>query len=153
KAMTAKIKKILYATDFSEGSEVAAQCARAMADLMQAEVLVLHVLSEFADPNRLRLHSDDYAELEDKVEKLALEQMHEACERHFNRENTSWEMRVGIPFKVIIETARENDVDMIIMGTHGRTGIAHVVLGSTAERVMRKAGRPVLTVPWRDKAE
>jgi len=151
--MTAKIKKILYATDFSEGSEVAAQCARAMADLMQAEVLVLHVLSEFADPNRLRLHSDDYAELEDKVEKLALEQMHETCERYFNQENTNWEMRVGIPFKVIIETASENAVDMIIMGTHGRTGIAHVVLGSTAERVMRKAGRPVLTVPWRAKAE
>jgi nucleotide-binding universal stress UspA family protein len=62
-------------------------------------------------------------------------------------------MRVGIPFKVIIEVANENAVDMIIMGTHGRTGIAHVVLGSTAERVMRKAGRPVLTVPWRDKAD
>jgi nucleotide-binding universal stress UspA family protein len=151
--MPAIIKKILYATDFSEGSEVAAQYARAMADLMQAEVLVLHVLSEFADPNRLRLHSDDYAEFEDKVEKLALEQMHATCERYFNQVTTNWEMRVGIPFKVIIETASENAVDMIIMGTHGRTGIAHVVLGSTAERVMRKAGRPVLTVPWRDKAE
>ncbi|MFN2257865.1 MAG: universal stress protein [Desulfuromonadaceae bacterium] len=51
---------------------------------------------------------------------------------------------------MINEVARKENVDLIVVGTHGRTGISHVVLGSTAERVMRKAGRPVLTVPCRD---
>ena len=52
----------------------------------------------------------------------------------------------GTPFVEIIRYARENDIDLVIMGTHGRSGLAHVLLGSVAEKVVRKAPCPVLTV-------
>jgi nucleotide-binding universal stress UspA family protein len=146
-----EISKILYATDFSEGSAVAAECARSFADLYDAQVLVLHVISELADSNRLRVHSDDYTEIERSVERLAFDNMKELCPRYFKEGSYRSRLEVGIPFKVINEVARSEKVDLIVMGTHGRTGLAHVVLGSTAERVMRKSGRAVLTVPCREK--
>ena len=52
----------------------------------------------------------------------------------------------GNTFLEIIQVARDDDVDMIVMGTHGRTGLAHVLIGSVAERVVREAPCPVLTV-------
>jgi nucleotide-binding universal stress UspA family protein len=52
----------------------------------------------------------------------------------------------GIPFVEIISTAKKNDVDMIVLGSHGRTGIAHMMMGSVSEKVVRKAPCPVLTV-------
>ena len=55
-------------------------------------------------------------------------------------------MRRGAPFLEIIRYAKENDVDLIVLGTHGRSGLAHVLLGSVAERVVRKSPCPVLTV-------
>ncbi|MFA5700822.1 MAG: universal stress protein [Desulfuromonas sp.] len=145
----AKISKILYATDFSEGSAIAAEYARAFAELHQAQVLVLHVISELADSNRLRIQSDDYAELEHSVEKLALTNMEEFCPRYFKAGSYATRLEVGIPFKVINAVAHSENIDLIVVGTHGRTGLAHVVLGSTAARVVRKAGIPVLTVPTR----
>jgi len=146
-----EIRKILYATDFSEGSAVAAECARTFADLHDAEVLVLHVISELADSNLLRVHSDDYTEIEHSVERLAFDNMKEFCPRYFKEGSYKSRLEAGIPFKVINEVARTEEADLIVVGTHGRTGLAHVVLGSTAERVMRKAGRPVLTAPCRDE--
>lgn len=146
-----KINKILYATDFSEGSAVAAEYVRAFADMHDAEVLVLHVISELADSNRLRVHIDDYSEIERSVERLAFDNMKELCPQYFKEGSYKSRLEAGIPFKVINEVARTENVDLIVVGTHGRTGLAHVVLGSTAERVMRKAGRPVLTVPYRDE--
>ena len=54
--------------------------------------------------------------------------------------------RQGPPFLEIIRYAKENEIDLIVLGTHGRTGLAHVLLGSVAEKVVRKASCPVLTV-------
>jgi nucleotide-binding universal stress UspA family protein len=60
-------------------------------------------------------------------------------------------MRVGAPFLEIIHAARTEAVDLIVLGTHGRTGLAHVLLGSVAERVVQKAGCAVLTVRHPDR--
>jgi nucleotide-binding universal stress UspA family protein len=60
---------------------------------------------------------------------------------------------VGLPFQTIIEAARAADVDLIVMGTHGRTGFSHLLLGSVAERVVRHAPCPVLVVRERERAE
>lgn len=147
-----KITKILYATDFSEGSAVAAEYARTFADMHAAQVVVLHVNNELVDSNRLRMQSDDYLEIEHSVERLAAENMQEFCPRYFKKGSYKSRIEIGIPFKVINEVAHSEGVELIVVGTHGRTGLAHVVLGSTAERVVRKAGLPVLTVPIRAKA-
>jgi nucleotide-binding universal stress UspA family protein len=56
------------------------------------------------------------------------------------------EIRIGVPFLEIIRYAKEQDIDLIVVGTHGRSGLSHVLLGSVAERVVRKAPCPVLTV-------
>ena len=56
------------------------------------------------------------------------------------------EVRVGTAFMEIIEYARETDIDMIVIGTHGRSGLMHVLMGSVAERIVRKGPCPVLTV-------
>ena len=55
-------------------------------------------------------------------------------------------VRTGVPFLEIIRYAKELEIDLIVLGTHGRTGLAHVLLGSVAERVVRKSPCPVLTV-------
>ncbi len=145
-----KFRKILYATDFSEGAAIAAEHTQAFAELYQAEVLVLHVISELADANRLRVQSDDYTELERNIEKLASNNMEEICSRYFKAGNYKTRLEVGIPSKVINEVAKNENADLIVTGTHGRTGLAHVVLGSTAARVVRKAKVPVLTVPTQE---
>jgi nucleotide-binding universal stress UspA family protein len=54
--------------------------------------------------------------------------------------------RIGVPFLEIIKVAKEKEVDLIVMGTHGRTGLAHVLIGSVAEKVVHHAHCPVLTV-------
>lgn len=56
------------------------------------------------------------------------------------------EVRVGVDFREIIDYAAKQDIDLIVMATHGRTGLAHVLLGSVAEKVVRKAPCPVLTI-------
>ena len=56
------------------------------------------------------------------------------------------DVRVGTPFLEIVRYAKETAIDLIVIGTHGRSGLAHVLLGSTAEKIVRKAPCPVLTV-------
>ena len=55
-------------------------------------------------------------------------------------------LRIGVPFLEIVKTAKERDVDLVVMGTHGRTGLSHVLIGSVAEKVVHHAHCPVLTI-------
>ena len=84
-----------------------------------------------------------------------VEQMTEAVKKALERVikeeklqkfNVTAEVREGTPFYEIIQFAKENDIDLIVMGTHGHTGLAHLLMGSVAEKVVRKAPCPVLTV-------
>lgn len=69
------------------------------------------------------------------------------CRSHLGGfENYETSVVSGVPFNVILNTAEELKADLIIMGTHGRTGLDHVLFGSTAEKVVRKSEIPVLTV-------
>jgi nucleotide-binding universal stress UspA family protein len=141
------IKKILYATDFSESSELACDYALALAKLAGAEVHVLHVIGEFADRRKSMIQPESMALLEREVEIQAVKEMEEFCKKKFNRKilYTS-EVVLGIPFEEIIKKAGELPADLIVVGTHGRTGLEHVIVGSTAERLVRRSPVPVLTV-------
>jgi len=122
-----QIRNILFATDFSEASHAAAQVAHAQARRWGAVLHLLHVCPEGDDPPRTAL--DDLAsEIGGDVEVCKV------CE-------------VGKPADRILDYAARNGVDLIVLGTHGRTGMSRVLLGSVAERVMRLASCPVLTVP------
>ena len=145
------IKKILYATDFSESSLPACDYALTLAKLAEAQVHVLHVIGEFADSRKSMIQPEAMALLEREVEVQAIKDMEGFCREKFDGEIPyTTEVVVGIPFAEIIKKARELSVDLIVVGTHGRTGLEHVIVGSTAERLVRRSPFPVLTVRGTD---
>jgi nucleotide-binding universal stress UspA family protein len=141
------IRRILFPTDFSEPAEYAWSYALTFAQEFGAEVHLLHVI---APPPRL---TEAYAVSFDParmVESLTAEatgsmdrQVEAAKARGlvFRRD-----VREGVDYREIIDYASKHDIDLIVMATHGRTGLAHVLLGSVAEKVVRKAPCPVLTI-------
>ncbi len=141
------IRKVLFPTDFSEASEAAWGFALSFAKEFRAEVVLLHVVPE---PPRL---AEAY-EMGFTPERFTQAAIEEA--RHLMADMIAkaadWEVRItpqvrqGVEFREIIQAAREAAADLIVMGTHGRTGLAHALIGSVAEKVVRKAPCPVLTV-------
>lgn len=140
-----KIKRILVPTDFSEQGHAALEYAVALADRFCAAVDLLHVV-EPVPPGALmgRIPLED---LKADMNSSAQEQL---AELHSAWDDYAFPVRRlvvdGHPFVQIIQHARDINADLIVMGTHGRGAIAHMLLGSVAEKVVRKAACPVLTV-------
>jgi nucleotide-binding universal stress UspA family protein len=142
------LHRILLPTDFSKYSQAALTYAAAFAERFSAELYLLHVVQNLA------LVMPDILTM-DAAALPSPEQFTPAVEAGFDRlieENkleklqVRREIREGTPFYEIIRFAREADIDLIVMGTHGHSGLAHVLLGSVTEKVVRKAPCPVLTV-------
>ncbi|MFA5515232.1 MAG: universal stress protein [Desulfuromonadales bacterium] len=141
------LKTILYATDFSESSGPAADYAFYLARLTGARLHVLHVVGELADHRKNQVQPEAFNLLEREVETQAVKEIETFCQRKFNSDiSYTTEVVIGRPFDQILRKSRQLPADMIVLGTHGRTGIEHVLVGSTAERVVRRATVPVLTV-------
>ncbi len=141
-----KIERIMVPTDFSECSKEALKYGCEFARQFGAELHLFHVLPDLAliaEPG-LAITPEEYLkELREGTEKA----MQEFVDDEMGKGLTIVrEITEGVPFVEIIRYARDKEVDMIVIGTHGRTGIAHVLLGSVAEKVVRKAPCPVLTV-------
>jgi nucleotide-binding universal stress UspA family protein len=139
------IEHILVPIDFSEYSDHALDYAIPFASKLQARLTLLHVIEVFpvSDTEAVMLPPDYFLELEVSANR----QMRSYLER-VTTAGLKGEVAVvhGTPFQVITETAKERQIDLIIMGTHGRTGLRHLWLGSVAERVVRLAPCPVLVV-------
>ena len=141
------IRRILFPTDFSEPADHAWPFALHFAQEFGAEIHLLHVV---APPPRM---TEAYAANFDPVkfaEVLTAEAnasldrfVREAKDRNIASQT---EVRIGVDFHEIIDYARTHQIDLIVMATHGRTGLAHALVGSVAEKVVRKAPCPVLTV-------
>jgi len=142
------LRRILVATDFSPCASRAVEYACELADRFSAELHLLHVVQDFEaglvvpglgfpPPEVFR------REVYEKSQQ-ALEQIPEPlwCEGKV----VIREICYGSPFAEIIRSAQAHDVSLIVLGTHGRTGLLHALLGSVAEKVVRKASCPVLTV-------
>jgi nucleotide-binding universal stress UspA family protein len=123
-------KRILVPHDFSETSEAAMQYATELARIFGATLYVLHG-SEAAvdDARRERL-------------------LKTVTTRDRSEFNPNFEVQCGAPLTEIVRYARERDIDLIVMGTHGRGFMAHAVMGSVTEKVVRNAVCPVLALPW-----
>lgn len=142
-----KITRILCPTDFSEFSERAYDYGLSLARHYNAELCLLHVVRpvivgypEYAIPDSV---SEFYGELREHAE----EQLREFVKvRAENGVLARVIVEEGVVTESILDFARENSVDMIVMGTHGRRGVQRLTLGSVTERVLRKAGCPVLAV-------
>lgn len=146
--MEIRIEKVLCPVDFSPFSAHALDYAVAMAGLSRAELILLHVMELPA--HALPGNSLDFAfsaELIEEHRKTCAERLDALLTATQARyPNTRRVLVSGIPFLEIIQQAKQDDVDLIVMGTHGRTGLAHVLIGSVAEKVVRKAPCPVLTI-------
>ena len=143
-----RLKTVLVATDFSKTSEVALQYGRELARTFGAELRVLHVadniLTRYAFAGPALVAYDAQAEYEKSVN-TQLNDLVDADDRRELR--ASAVIRVSnSPADSIVDYARELGVDVIVMGTHGRRALARALLGSVAERVVRLAPCPVLTV-------
>lgn len=144
-----QLKTILYATDFSESSAAATETALYLAQLGGSRLHVLHVISELGGLHQTMIPPSAFETLEKEIEKQAVVQIEQFCNDHFSgKVETETHTELGIPFKEILAKADELKADLIIIGTHGSTGIEHVIVGSTAERLLRRAKKiPVLAVP------
>jgi nucleotide-binding universal stress UspA family protein len=142
------IKKILLATDFSEASDAALDYARTLCDAFGATLHVLHVLEDLAAHAwTTEVYVAALPGVHEEMERQArerLEQLMTVEERA--RRDAVLALRNGSPFVEVVRYARDEHMDLIVLGTHGRGAIAHMLLGSVAERVVRKAHCPVLTV-------
>ncbi|MCD6124391.1 universal stress protein [bacterium] len=141
------IKKILIPTDFSENSKIALPFAVDLARKYGAELHILHVFDEqLLTPIFYEVGGDP----KKYFEKLRNE--FDAAVNSFlsgidtNGIKITSHITSGTPFVEIIRYAREKGIDLIVMGTHGRSGIAHMFLGSVTEKVLRKAECPVMVI-------
>jgi universal stress protein A len=140
-----KIHQILAPTDFSEYSKQAIEYARELAEKFAAKLVLLHVVElpaypiESFVPARMAL-------LEDLQRQASLDLAQVLPESQGAKVEVTRQVVVGIPYYKIVEVAAAEKVDLIVMATHGRTGLSHLFVGSVAERVVRTAPCPVLTI-------
>ena len=145
---TADWKRICCPIDFSDASRAAMEVAADLARRFGAELVLLHAypIPGYTFPDGSVVASPKMMQdLADQAQKHVEEWRVEA-ERLLGGGKVSAEKAVGEPAAEILEVARARGADLIVMGTHGRTGLEHALMGSIAERVVRRARCPVLTV-------
>lgn len=147
-AAAIQVKRILVPIDFSGCSRKALQYALTFGEQFRAELTVVHVVPNISAESRLAFDMPELqrALVQEGQEKLQAEL--ESCSAAATVMKPS--IKRGVPFQVIVELAQQLKVDLIVIGTHGRTGLKHVFMGSTAERVVRHAPCPVLVVRERE---
>jgi nucleotide-binding universal stress UspA family protein len=143
-----QLKKILVPVDFSECSRKALHYAESFARQFNAEVLLFHVVEPFAPPPEVivAMSGTFGAQMTEQASKQLRDWREEVDSKIKVRSAVS----NGSPYLEIVRAANDNNVDLIVIGTHGRTGLAHFFMGSTAERVVRHAPCPVLAVRERE---
>lgn len=136
-----RISRILVATDFSDQASKALEWARPVADAFGAKLVLLHVIdiSSLAETSCAMAGSDPLPLFRDQARKCM-----DGLKRLMPDAETL--VREGSPRPAIVDAAVELNCQMIVMGTHGRSGLAHLLLGSVAEYVVRNSKVPVLTV-------
>jgi nucleotide-binding universal stress UspA family protein len=141
------IRRILFPTDFSEPAEHAWLFALQFAQDFSAEVHVLHVVApppRLTEAYSMNFDPEKFAAVLTAEAQTSLDRLVEGAKaRNLTFQQ---EVRIGVDFREIIDYARKHQIDLIVMATHGRTGLAHALVGSVAEKVVRKAPCPVLTV-------
>lgn len=139
--------KILFATDFSHGAEIAELKATEFARALNAELHVVHAWTPPVIPSPFAMPDVSFnltAAVQAAAEQSLKKEVDKLKAAGFNVHGL---VQMGEPWRLIVETAKSIGATMIVMGTHGRHGLPRVLLGSVAEKVVRTAGCPVLTVP------
>lgn len=139
--------KILFATDFSESSDHAFEYALTLAKQFDSQLTILHVINEPVDLRGFYVPHISFENLEKEIEEGAEKMMEKFCSSRLS-DFTNYQCAIvtGVPWEEILKRAESDHCSCIVMGTQGRSGIDHLLFGSTAERVVRKALCPVVTV-------
>jgi len=151
-----KYKKVLFCTDFSENADYAFDYAYGIAKRDEGLLYILHVIPE----NPHQAYAENYISKEDlkRIQKSIEEYLDDNYSERYVKK-----IENGVKFEIITKSGREDDeiikfakqekVDIIVMGTHGRTGIEHVFFGSVAEKVLRHSPFPIFIIPCKKKLE
>jgi nucleotide-binding universal stress UspA family protein len=142
-------EKILFPTDFSDVSKKALNFIKQLKHAGTREVVVLHVIDELAIE-----HAAQIPEAGFNVEALAKQRKEEAeqemrvIEEELKKDglNVKTLIKQGIPFRDILKTEEEQDISVVVLGSHGKSCIAEMLLGSVSENVIRKSAKPVFVV-------
>ncbi len=137
------VNSILVPTDFSEPSDAAFRYATDMARTFGARLYLLHVPGKTGENLEMNFPVAQFeTAVHERLDALV-------SQSDIERLRPEYAVRIGTPAEEIVRYADEREVDLIIMGTHGRNGVAHLLLGSVAEHVVRAAPCPVLLVRQR----
>lgn len=145
-------EKILLTTDGSKRSEAAVDQAVGLARKFDAEIHILHVVdvgvdSSYDSVNELMSQLDSVENLEEFGEKAVESLQKQVEDKGLTPEVT---VRQGVPHRKILDYVDEKDMDLIVMSTHGRSGLDRMLLGSVTEKVIRSSKIPVLTVTYEE---
>ncbi len=151
-----KYEKVLFCTDFSENADYAFEFAYGIAKRDQGVLYILHVIPY----NTNQAYAESFVTTEDleKIQKAIEEDLENKYEERYVKK-----IEDGVRFEIVTKSGREDDeiikfakqekVDIVVMGTHGGTGIEHVFFGSVAEKVLRHSPFPVFIIPCKKKLE
>ncbi|HLF14292.1 MAG TPA: universal stress protein [Bacteroidota bacterium] len=143
----ALIRRILVPVDFSEHSKDALQYAVDLGSVFDAELILVFVVESAGYPADLGYGQAAIPAMERDLSERGKAELARIAEQYIGGKlAVKFHVPAGRPFVEIIRAAREFEADMIIIATHGHTGVEHILFGSTAEKVVRKAPCPVLVV-------
>ena len=140
-------KKVICCTDFSENSEPARRLATEYAKIFRAELIIVHVIDAGSFPAYVDWVGDEIDQILDRSAKTAepkLAALADECRQTVKDVKT--QCVIGSPAEKIVNLANDEAADLIVIGTHGRSSVKHLVMGSIARSVLRTAHRPVLIV-------
>jgi len=145
--METTINKVLVPIDFSDYSKSALKYAVNFAKSFNAEILLIYVVEPIIYPPDFSMGQIAMPTINTDWDNRAKEELDKLAKNEItNNGNVKTIIKTGKPFAEIIETAKEEDIDLIIIATHGHSGVEYILFGSTAEKVVRKAPCPVLTL-------
>jgi nucleotide-binding universal stress UspA family protein len=147
KPLKLAVGRILVPVDFSEYSKDALQYAADLGRHFNAQLLLVYVVESVGYPADLGSGQVDIPKIERELSDRALEELDRLASKYSDEHlKISTLVHTGRPFVEILRAAKEFGIDLIVIATHGHTGVEHMLFGSTAEKVVRKAPCPVLVV-------
>jgi len=140
------LRKILIPTDFSKLSLESIEYTLAIFEPEDLQIYLLHAIDK-AKIKKTKTKNKDADKLLGEIKKEAIKKLDNIADDYLeNVYNVETVVRVGEPYSEIVKYAQQKNVDLIVISTHGRTGISHMLMGSVAEKVVRYSPTPVLTV-------
>jgi nucleotide-binding universal stress UspA family protein len=147
-----KVERVLVPVDFSEGSDAALEYALGLTHALGGHVDVLHVLESprYSSDLMVGMAGTTFSSFEDYARGAATREMESFLARHRSPgPKVHARIDAGDPAHEIVRRAETDRYDLVVMATHGRSGLAHLLVGSVTEKVIRRAPCPVLTVRTR----